>query len=615
LIAGAIAVAVAAIAATALLAPPRLPDVALERLEEAVALGILDQEVVDDLRGTGEAQAIVHLNSGPILDRLTAALGPDRGAELIDAMSRAFSENKRAILSALGPSGEMVRDFDPLGAFLVRFRSEEGLLVALRSSLVRAVLADLAFSVPKPVVDAGGEPPLSPSRYVGSGVAIGVLDTGIDVLKGPEYFPVGSIVESRELARNDGKADDDGHGTHVSSTVLLVAPRAALYVADVFEEETLEDGTMEIRGSAVLDGLVWMLELKAKGINLRAVNMSLGHGHFAGVCVDRYNLEEVYRVGIIPVVSAGNSAFENDKDEPMDSYQPGLGSPACGEYALSVGAVTNGSCGPADTYDQVTEFSQASAELDMLAPGKCIRAAGGVMSGTSMAAPQVSGAVAVLASARDASTSEIWNALVRSGPSIPDKNAGLSRNRLDIPAAVQSLLTGAVPETTPRTGPEIAVTMGPSPVSVAEEVAPGGSYVLSRFGVRNVGSMDATYRLQISPPNQAIAHVAPPSWFTLNPTTVTLPSGAYEFVATTLRVPADAAPGTYAALIVSSVLPTNATPATEPGRSAVRVEFTVRSSGAADMLSGVAGTGLTLLLILGAVVVGIWFMRRRSART
>jgi hypothetical protein len=95
----------------------------------------------------------------------------------------------------------------------------------------------------------------------------------------------------------------------------------------------------------------------------------------------------------------------------------------------------------------------------MLAPGAVITAAGVKMSGTSQAAPHVSGAVAVLAAVNPvASIDQIRIALATTGKPIRDKRSKLTRRRLDLAAAVAAIGVPPTPPPPPtdRTPPSLS---------------------------------------------------------------------------------------------------------------------------------------------------------------
>ncbi|AQZ64497.1 peptidase S8 and S53, subtilisin, kexin, sedolisin [[Actinomadura] parvosata subsp. kistnae] len=218
----------------------------------------------------------------------------------------------------------------------------------------------------------------------GKGVTVAVLDSGYD----PDHPDLKDVVtQSRNFTDDPDVRDTLGHGTHVASIVAGagekyrgVAPDAKLAIGKVGTEAGPTD-------SAVLAGMEWAaFEVKAK-----VVNMSFGSGDTPDLDpLERAVNELSERTGTLFVAGAGNDG----------TWAPVL-SPGSVDAALTVGAV--------DREGRVAEFSSRgpregdhAVKPDLTAPGVGIVAArlgGGHIAydGTSMAAPHVAGAAAILA--------------------------------------------------------------------------------------------------------------------------------------------------------------------------------------------------------------------------
>jgi subtilisin family serine protease len=207
----------------------------------------------------------------------------------------------------------------------------------------------------------------------GDPVKVGVIDTGID-LKHPDLQ---ANIQGGYNAINPLKSanDDNGHGTHVAGIiaalnnsigVIGVGPNINLYAIKVLNAS----GSGYL--SDVIEGLDW-----ARTNGMQVVNMSLGTSQdvqsFHNAIVNAYN------AGVTIVAAAGNSGG-------AVSY------PAAYPEVIAVSAT--------DQNNQIASFSSRGPEVDLAAPGVNIYStykgqSYATLSGTSMAAPHVSGAAAL----------------------------------------------------------------------------------------------------------------------------------------------------------------------------------------------------------------------------
>ena len=229
----------------------------------------------------------------------------------------------------------------------------------------------------------------------GNGVAVAVLDTGIDT-DHPELAD--SYLGGYDYVNNDPYPEDDhGHGTHVAGIITAngvtpnskgVAPGAGIYMYKV----------CNAAGSCYEDDMTAAMEA-AVGTGAKVMSISIGGGSYTTENCDSDMLAAkvnwVVGQGLTVVVAAGNDGR-------------GVSSPGCASKAIAVGAV--------DKSNNVPYFSGRGPALDIVAPGVSIYSTlingYGTMSGTSMATPHVSGVVALLLEKNSAlTTDQIKNAL------------------------------------------------------------------------------------------------------------------------------------------------------------------------------------------------------------
>lgn len=207
----------------------------------------------------------------------------------------------------------------------------------------------------------------------GAGVTVYVLDTGIDFAHTEFGGRAKPGYDAMPDAATQQGQDCNGHGTHVAGTIAGstygVARKASLVGVRVLGC----DGTGSYAG--LLAGLDWVA---ANARQPAVLNASLG-----GPRSEALNnaVDALADAGILPVVAAGNAA--------QDACEV---SPASAGGALTVAA--------SNRWDEETSFSNYGGCVALFAPGQEIASArlgGGstALSGTSMAAPHVTGVVAL----------------------------------------------------------------------------------------------------------------------------------------------------------------------------------------------------------------------------
>jgi hypothetical protein len=161
-----------------------------------------------------------------------------------------------------------------------------------------------------------------------------------------------------------------------------------------------------------------------------------------------------------------------------------------------------------------------------------------------------------------------------------------------------------------------AVSIDVGRIDVTDQLAPGGEYKLPAFGVRNPGTESTTYRLVVSYVDGQSAGKPAESWFTFDPSTLTLGPGESQPVHARITLPPDTEPGEYAALIGPEIV-AEGTGAQVGAGAAARLTFTVAPSSGLDaflrwLFRFLAQNPWVLVVVALAIfAVVAWFLRRR----
>jgi subtilisin len=380
------------------------------------------------------------------------------------------------------------------------------------SATVRRVFEDrllkpsLAESVPQIGADLAWD-----EGFDGTGTVVAVIDSGVDnthpflankvVAEGcfssRGTGPIGDCPngQTTQIGSGAGVPCDFApftcsHGTHVAGIAAGngdamgagfsgVAKGAGLIAVQVFHSSISdcmpffeEFPCARAFSSDIGAALEYVYELRNQYV-IAAANMSLGGGTYTSTCDNEDPqitaiIANLRSVGIPTVTASGN-----------DGEPDAISFPACVTGAVSVGSV--------DKTDEVSYFSNISPLLSLLAPGGSILSSvpGGdfaVFDGTSMAAPHVAGAWAILKQATpNATVDQLLSKLQQTGVPITDTRygTGLTKPRINVAGAMGieyplPVLDSISPSTVTAWGPDLTLTVHGSDFARASRVQVNG---------------------------------------------------------------------------------------------------------------------------------------------
>jgi serine protease AprX len=399
-----------------------------------------------------------------------------------------------ALVNWLG--GHLIRQLPIINAVAVDVPNLALPLIAGNPLVVRASMDRvIAGSMERTGATIGATAVRQSLGFDGSGVGVAVIDSGVAPSHDDLIDPgTGNQRVDAFVDLVNGQTvsyDDYGHGTHVAGIVggtgfdsggarSGIAPGARLIVLKVL------DGAGHGRISDVIAALDYVVANR-QALNIRVVNLSVATGVYESYNSDPLTLaaKKAVEAGIVVVAAAGN----NGRGSNGSTQYAGITAPGNAPWVLTVGASSHmGTVDRAD--DTIAAFSSRgpgaidyAAKPDLVAPGVGLESLSNPaswmygaksayllngtvstsylpylsLSGTSMAAPVVTGTVALMLQANPSLTPNAVKAILQYTAEAYAGYDGLTEGAgfINAKGAVELAAYLAAPATTPDpTAPE-----------------------------------------------------------------------------------------------------------------------------------------------------------------
>ena len=288
-----------------------------------------------------------------------------------------------------------------------------------------------------------------------SDVVVAIIDTGIDynhpdlaanVWTNPGEIPGNGVDDDHNgyvddvhginaISGSGEDYDDNGHGTHCAGTIGAVGNNGTGVAGVNWRVKMMGLKFLSATGSGSLAAAVtainYMVMMKNRGVNIRISSNSWGGGGFSQPLLSA--IQAANNAGIIFVAAAGNEGANNDSGGHYPANYDV-------ENVVSVAAI-----GQDHTLASFSNYGVQ--QVDIAAPGVGILSTkpGGSyqsLSGTSMATPHVSGALAlILAHEPDLSNEQLIKRLYESGRSLTSLSGKIRTGRtLDVNRALRNIV-------------------------------------------------------------------------------------------------------------------------------------------------------------------------------
>jgi subtilisin family serine protease len=414
----------------------------------------VDEELIDKANSTGSVRVIARLD----VDYKTE--GKLSSTASVEKQRTNIAEKQKGLLERIAVHKiKGVKKFKTIPHIAMEVDAD-----GLRELLANSDVVSIEEDIPVPPVLNQSVPFIKANQvhtngYDGTGWTVAVLDTGVrkthEFLSGKVvseacYSTTGSSSTSLCPGGSNSIAAGSGvncstsissgcsHGTHVagiiagkSGTTVAkgIAPGAKIIAIQVFSKfnnsADCGDSPVPCVRTYTSDQLLGLERVYAlrSAYKIAAVNMSLGGGKYSSYCDTdsrKAVIDNLRSAGVATVIASGN-----------DEWNSYVNAPGCISSAVTVGATL-------DNANTVSSYSNYAAMVDLMAPGSSIISSTAISdvsyildNGTSMAAPHVAGAFAVMKSKNSAwKVDDIETRLKDTGVSVT--RANITKPRIDL---------------------------------------------------------------------------------------------------------------------------------------------------------------------------------------